>query len=144
MVNESAYREVSAHAVSLPCVFAAALQARQAQCELAGRRSLAEREVLACIQPTAHLNCETLERLLLERSTFPLHLHPHAPLTHATVMRLQCGGLKGLQQVLTAPQPDVHRMVRQAQEDHGSLTALPWDEIVQTIVAWRPRRRSSS
>ena len=144
MVNESAYREASARATPLPCVFAVALQARQVECELAGKQSLAEREVLACIQPTAHLNCEMLERLLLERATFPLHLHPHAPLTHATVMRLQCGGLRGLQQALAASRADVHRMVRQAQDEHGSLTGLPWDQIVQTIVAWRPRRRSSS
>lgn len=141
MINENAYREASAHAVPLPCVFAVALQARQAECELAGRRSLAEREVLACAQPTAHLNCEMLERLLLERATFPLRLHPHAPLTHANVMRLQCGGIKGLQQALEAPRPDVHRLIGQAHSEHGSLTDLPWEVIVQHIINWQPRRR---
>ena len=142
MVDEAAYREQRELRNPLPCVFHAALLARQAECELVQRRSLAERETMACLNAPAHLNCETLERLFLERATFPLHLHPGAPLTHGTVMRLHCGGIKGLQQVLGADQPDVHRLIARAQEAHGSLTELPWPQIVAQIVAWQPRRRA--
>lgn len=142
MVDESAFRQLRVQSNPLPCVFHAALLARQAQCELAQRRSLAERETLACASAPAHLNCETLERLFLERATFPLKLHPGAPLTHATVMRLHCGGLRGLQETLGADTSDVHRLINQAREAHDSLTDLPWPEIVARIVAWQPRRRS--
>lgn len=142
MVDEAAFREVREQRYPLPCVFQGALLARHAVCELVQRRSLAERETLACPSAPAHLNCETLERLFLERATFPLKLHPGAPLTHATVMRLHCGGIQGLQEVLGAGQPDVHRLVGQAQQEHGSLTELPWPRIVAQIVAWQPRRRT--
>lgn len=141
MVDETAYRQMREQSNPLPCVFHAALLARQAECELVQRRSLAERETMACPNAPAHLNCETLERLFLERATFPLKLHPGAPLTHATVMRLYCGGLQGLQEALGADKPDVHRLVVQAQAAHGSLTELPWPDIVARIVAWQPRRR---
>ena len=143
MVDEAAYRDMREQRNPLPCVFHAALLARQAECELVQRRSLAERETLACPNAPAHLNCETLERLFLERATFPLHLHPGAPLTHATVMRLHCGGIKGLQQALDAERPDVHRLIAQAQQVHGGLTELPWPRIVAKIVAWQSRRRST-
>lgn len=142
MVDEAAYRRTQAEVNRLPCVFRSAMLSRQVVCELAVRHSVAEREALACSQAPAHLNCETLDRLFLERATFPLKLHPGAPLTHGTVMRLHCGGLKGLQQVLDAPQPDVHRMVVQAQEEHGSLVQLPWERIVAQILAMQPRRRA--
>lgn len=142
MVDEAAYRRTLAEASRLPCVFRVALLSRQAVCELALRHSVAEREVLACGHAPAHLNCETLERLFVERATFPLKLHPGAPLTHGTVMRLHGGGLRGLQQVLGAPQPDVHRMVTQARLAHGSLVQLPWERIVAQILAWQPRRRA--
>ena len=142
MVDEAAYRRTQADINLLPCVFRAALLARRTVCELAERRSVAEREVLACSQAPAHMNCETLERLFLERATFPLKMYPGAPLTHGTVMRLHCGGLQGLQQVLGAPQPDVHSMVVQAQLEHGSLVQLPWERIVAQILAWQPRRRA--
>jgi hypothetical protein len=140
VVDEDAAPRTQAH--PLPCVFQPALLARQAGCELVQRHSLAERETLACPRAPAHLNCETLERLLVERATFPLKLHPGAPLTHGTVMRLQCGGLQGLQQVLDAQRPDVHRLIGEAQAIHGSLLALPWARIVEHILAWQPRRRS--
>ncbi len=142
MVDEAAFRDMREQRNPLPCVFHAALLARQAECELAQRRSLAERETLACPSAPAHLNCETLERLFLERATFPLRLRPGAPLTHATVMRLHCGGIAGLQQTLGAGRADVHRLIARAQETHGSLTELPWPEIVQRIVAWQSRRRA--
>ena len=142
MVDEAAFRDVREVRNPLPCVFHAALLARHAKCELVQRRALAERETLACPSAPAHLNCETLERLFLERATFPLHLHPGAPMTHGTVMRLHCGGIRGLQQVLGADRPDVHRLVARAQAAHGSLTELPWPDIVAQIVAWQPRRRS--
>lgn len=141
MVDEAAYQQVREQTAGLPCVFRGALQARQAECELAQKKSLAEREELLCSQAPAHINCETLERLFHERATFPLRLHPAAPLTHAMALRLQCGGLRGLQAALHSTHVDVHRMVRQAQDAHGSLTALPWAKIVEAIVAWQPRRR---
>lgn len=143
MVDEAAYRQTRELTTSMPCVFRVAVLARQAGCELALRHALAEREVLACSSATAHLNCETLERLFLERATFPLKLQPGAPLTHGTVMRLHCGGLRGLQEVLDAPSPDVHQLVGLAQSRHGSLVQLPWERIVAQILRWQPRRRAS-
>ena len=143
-MDEAAYRRTREQTSSLPCVFQGALQARCASCELVAKRSLAERELLACTLPTAHINCETLLNLFHERATFPLRLRPGAPLTHATELRLQSGGLLGLQQGLALPEADVHQMVLQAQAEHGSLMQLPWDRIVETIKAWQPRRRSKT
>jgi len=142
-MDEAAYRRARAQTNSLPCVFQGALQARCATCELMAQRSLAEREVLSCTRPTAHINCETLLNLFHERATFPLHLKPGAPLTHAIELRLQSGGLLGLQKALAATAADVHQMVQQAQIDHGGLTELPWAEIVDSIKAWQPRRRAA-
>ncbi len=123
-------------------MFRAALFAQLATCSLVAKRSLAEREVLMCRQTPAHMNCETLERLFLERGTFPLHLKPGAPMTHATVMRLHAGGLLGLQKAVSSQSPEVHGMVQQAQSQFGSLSDLPWSDIVAHMLAWQPRRRS--
>lgn len=90
------------------CVFAKALFARSAQCGLARRRAVAERELIECQSPVARMNCRTLERLLQERSRFALKLRVGAPVMHAQALRLQCGGLQGLQLALGAPTSDVH------------------------------------
>jgi hypothetical protein len=123
------------------CVFAKALLARAAVCELAQRRQIAEREVIECPSPVARTNCATLSALLYERCRFPLHLpRSGQPLIHAQALRLQCGGLQGMQQALAAPAPDVHRMVVVAHERYASLTALPWASIVEAVGHWQPHR----
>ena len=127
---------------AVACIFAKALLARTAVCELATRRSLAEREVLECSSPVARINCGTLAALLHERARFPLRLPaPGKPLIHMQALRLQCGGLKAMQQVLGCAEADVHRMVGATHERHGSLTDLPWDAVVSALVAWQPPRR---
>jgi hypothetical protein len=50
--------------------------------------------------------------------------------------------LLGLQQALSTRDADVHQMVQQAQLRHDDLTELPWSQIVGSIKAWQPRRRS--
>ncbi|MCP5269632.1 MAG: hypothetical protein H6932_00175 [Burkholderiaceae bacterium] len=124
------------------CVFSRALLARAAGCDCVTRRALGEREVLECSQPVARTNCSLLRALMRERARFALKLPTgEAPLMHAQVLRLQCGGLLGLQQVLGTGRADVHHLVAEAQARHGSLTALPWDAIVATMRGWQPRRR---
>jgi hypothetical protein len=126
---------------SAVCVFAKALLARAAVCELATRRTVGEREIIECPSPVARTNCGTLGALLHERARFALRLPaPGHPVVHAQALRLQCGGLAGLQQALGAAQANVHRMVGTAHERYGSLTEVPWDAIVDAIKAWQSRR----
>lgn len=125
-----------------PCVFAKALLARAASCELSQRTCLAERDVLECTSPVARINCETLAALLHERARFALRLPaPGRPLMHVHALRLQCGGIVALKSALEAKSADVHGMVNAAQERYGSLAALPWEAIVPALVAWQPPRR---
>lgn len=125
------------------CVFAKALLAHAAHCSLVQRRALAERELLECTSPVARINCAMLAALMHERSRFALKLPPAGrPLLHAQALRLQCGGLGALGELLPDGDGDVHRMVQLAQERHGSLTELPWQPLVQAVAAWRtPQRR---
>jgi hypothetical protein len=125
-----------------PCVFAKALLARAATCEMSQRTCLAERDVLECTSTVARMNCETLAALLHERARFALKLPaPGRPLMHVHALRLQCGGLTALRSTLDVESADVHGMVTIAHERHGTLADLPWDAIVPKLVSWEPRRR---
>ena len=134
----------SRQAINLsPCVFERAILVGCAQCELARPHALAEREVVACSLEGARVNCTTLKKLFHERAKFPLRLsRAGAPIVHAKVMQLQCGGLRGLQAALAAPGADVHTMVQKAKANDASLLELPWGGIVAAIVAWQPRCRA--
>lgn len=124
------------------CVFAKALLARAATCELARRLRAGEHEVLACSSPAARERCGSLATLLHERARSALRLPPPGkPLIHVHALRLQCSGLAALQQVVAGPDADVHRMVTGAQQQHGSLAGLPWGPLVAAAATWQPHRR---
>jgi hypothetical protein len=144
-VDESAYRAARAAAAPQPCVFEKALLAGCANCGMAIRRALAEREAIACASPIARGNCAMLQELVRERSTFALKIGAAgAPLPHAAAMKLQCGGLAGLRTAVEADDADVHALVVAAQRRFGSLADLPWQDIVRAVTAWQSRRRRRS
>lgn len=134
------------------CVFAKAVLARAARCECADRRQAGESTAIGCRSPVAHHNCETLAALFAERARFAFRL-PAAgrPLLHQQALRLQCGGLAALREHLDGgayqvagtggATDDVHRLVQAAQQRHGSLTDLPWADLVPRMQAWVPRPR---
>ncbi len=132
-------------AVQHPCSFEKALLAGCGACSLSARMSIAEREAVACLDSAARDDCATLLHLLRRNSAFALHLaRPDERLTHAQEMKVQCGGLAGLQQSLTGKEAigDIHALVRAARRAHADLAALPYAEIVQSVAAWRIRRRA--
>ena len=142
-MDELAYHARRSAINPLPCVFEKAVLSSCAQCGLARRQALAEREVVACASEVAHINCTTLAALFRERATFALRLpRLGLPIAHAKAMQLQCGGLRGLQAALKAPTTDVHGLVRKALANDASLLDLPWGEIVSCIFTWQTRRRA--
>jgi hypothetical protein len=143
-MDEAAFRHAKGDINRLPCVFERALLAKHAVCEYAVRHQIGERETIACAQPPARVNCGELNGLLREKSAFTLKLtHPNRILPHAMVMKIQCGGLNGLRDLLDAdaPAPNVHHLVRRALECYASLDELPFGEIVRGVAAWQGRRR---
>jgi hypothetical protein len=143
MVDEAAFHASRERLNPSPCVFSKALLSGCASCSLAQRHALAEREVVACTLPVAHINCSTLRDLFYERATFVLRLpRPATEIPHQAAMKLSCGGLNGLQAALAAPSTDVHAMVQLAHSRFDSLLDLPWQTIVEHIGAWQIRRRA--
>jgi len=72
--------------------------------------------------------------LLRHNFTFALgKLHIDGPLPHAQEMRMQCGGLKGLQFILDGNEEvaDVAALLELAQQRYGNLAELPFSLIVQ-------------
>ena len=151
-MDESALRELRDAMGPRPCAFETAMLAGACACSLAARRNIAEREAVTCASPPERERCAALCALLRQNSSFALKLtHSGAPLSHAKQMRVQCGGLQGVQRLLTpAATPeqreppslaDVRGLVEAAQEKFGGLPNLPYSAIVQSVVAYQGRRQ---
>lgn len=143
--NEDAYRDARKSVNPTPCAFEKGVLARCIACSKAEKHLLAERETVNCSDPAAQARCTELKSLLRGQSAFALRItSANSPLPHAKELRIQCGGLKGLQMKLSGQEDvmDAFSLIESALAEYRALDALPYSEIVQGVVHFESRRRS--
>ena len=143
-MDETSYHAARSQLNPLPCVFEKALLCQAAVCEASQRLSLAEREMMACREPLVRAACGQLLNLLRANSAFALKIKDaQRILPHAMMMKVQCGGLTGLKDLLDAEAtaPDVLKLVRLAQAEYDGFDELPFSRIVQGVAHWQIRKR---
>jgi hypothetical protein len=133
-MDETAYRQALSATIPNACPFEKTILSSCAACLKAEKHNIAEREIVACNDKEALARCIALRDLLRHNFTFALGKpHIDGPLPHAQEMRLQCGGLKGLQSALDDSDEvrDVSALVAMAQHKFGELADFPYAEIVR-------------
>lgn len=128
-----------------PCIFTTALLAGCAVCDLAEHGAQAESQTVSCLIPQAHSDCSLLHGLLRAKSVFALKQpDTSAAMPHALAMKLECGGLQGMQHALSIQGtiPDIQQLHSVARGRYPNLGELPFEQIVGNIVHWQGRRRA--
>lgn len=150
-MDETEYRQTYRAVNKQRCLFEKAINARRCTCGLSQRFNLADREGVSCSSETGSIRCKQLLELLRKNANFALQMtNVPGPLPHAKEVKVQIGGLLGLQRLL---QPkmcdeelvhDINGLAETALQQYSSLNNLPYSEIVKSIVTFegRPRRRS--
>ncbi len=134
MIDETAYRQALTTSIQNACPFEKTILTRCAACSKADKHNIAEREIVACRDVVAHRRCIALRDLLRRNFTFALgKTHIDGPLPHAQEMRMQCGGLKGLQVEMDGSDAvlDVAVLILLAQQKYGELADFPYAQIVR-------------
>jgi len=143
-MNQDTQQDPRGVQTQYPCAFGKALLARCAVCELAELRAYAEIQTVVCSMPPAHARCVALRQLLRTKSVFALKQpDTAAAMPHALAMKLECGGLRGMHQVLDiqGTVPDIQQLHSVARARFASLADLPFEPIVGSVVHWQGRRR---
>ena len=150
MVEEDEYRSTYHSVNERRCVFEKAILSRRCACTLSTRFYLADREGIACDSATAHRRCSHLISLLRENARFALKITTlEGELPHAREIKVQSGGLLGLQQLLR-PDPDknsvadVAALASLGESTYGSLEQFPYQDIVKSIASFEGGRRPRS
>ena len=150
-MEENEYRDTYQGYNTLPCVFERGILVRCIHCEQAKRLYIAEREAVACRSSDAHVDCETLIVLLRKNARFVLRqARIDQPLAHAKEIRVQCGGIRGLEQLLKKERDtdltsdNVYALVREARSRFDTLQRIPLQEVVKCIASHQSRRRRST
>jgi len=64
-------------------------------------------------------------------------------------LRIQCGGINGIVKITGSSTTsdyliDIYSLLRLAVDQFGSIEALPYSRVMQSISQWKPRRRGGS
>jgi len=142
--NEDAYRDARKSVNPTPCAFEKGVLARCISCNKAEKHLLAERETVNCSDANAQARCLELKTLLRGYSAFALKIpRVGAQLPHAKELKIQCGGLKGLQSAVDGADSveDAFKLIESALAAYGALDAFPYSDVVQGVVHFEARRR---
>ncbi len=149
MVEEDEYRSTYQHINQRRCVFEKAILTRRCSCQCSNRFYLADREGIACDAPLAQRRCRRFIRQLHENARFVFKITvPDGELPHAKEIKVQNGGLLGLQRILRPglsedQVTDIAGLTALGERTYGSLEQIPFQEIVKSIAHFEGRRRRS-
>ncbi len=162
----SAYREMN----PTRCYFEKLLLLRYGHCEQAEKLFLAEREAFSCKNAVAQQQCLRLLDNLRSNSRFALQItQADGPLPHAKEIKVQVGGLFGLQQLLAnknltntdilndddakfgeqgqqqAPIENIYATINETVAQYEGLDGIPYNEVVKSIINFKlPERKRRS
>lgn len=150
-MDETEYRQTYHEVNERRCVFEKAINARRCSCSLSQRFNLADREGVSCTDQSGCNRCKQLLELMRNNARFALQMtNVPGPLPHAKEVKVQIGGMLGLQKLL---QPelkdddrvhDINGLAETALQQYHSLDKLPYSEIVKSIVNFEGRLRRRS
>jgi hypothetical protein len=100
---------------------------------------------MTCLEAEQYISgCYELVDAFKEKSRFILGLSQNDnELTHMQLMKIRCGGLIGMQRVLSGASeiPDVLDIKNQAQQQYGDVLNFPFSEIVRDIKIFTHRTK---
>lgn len=145
-MDEEEFKELYQAVNARRCVFEKAALTRMYACEKLIRMNIAEREAAGCSNPAAQIRCAELLERLRENAAFALKLtHVSGPLPHAKELKVQCGGLLGLQHAVdesidAGGVANIFGLIEHAKTEYGTLDSFPYQEIVKHVTHFEGRR----
>ena len=140
-MDETQYRDTYSSINETRCWFEKSINSRKCKCARMERFNLADREGVRCTQKVAQRQCHELLQTLRGKALFALQLtRVEGPLPHAKEVKVQLGGMLGLQAALHPELTeadmveDIHGIIQQGLQKYARIEHFPYTEIVQTVV----------
>ena len=148
-MDQDAFRKTYRDVNKRCCAYEKSILTTQCACSRAERFCIAEREGVRCLSDEGQTRCVELLALLRKQARFALRTdQDQSLLPHGKAMRIQVGGLRGLQTALSthgeppASIDDVYALIGRALRQFQQLDRLPFSIIMQQVAAFRGRIRS--
>lgn len=151
MVDETEFHLTRKAIHELPCPFKKAIFSTICQCPCADRIYLGDRELMNCADSHMNQRCNDLVTHLKEAARFALQVTSvGGVLPHDKSMKVETGGLLGVQAALFPDKEDLTRvtnvvaLIDEALAEYESLDRLPYPEIIREVARFTPKKRRRS
>lgn len=148
-MDQDAFRKTYREVNEVFCAFEKSVLTNECGCAHAERFCIAEREGVHCRSTSGQSRCLAWLELLREQARFALRTEDERGLLpHGKAIRLQVGGMRGLNRVLRgadqaqAPVEDIDGRLAETESRFGTLGAVPFSEVMREVAAYQVRRRS--
>ena len=129
------------------CPFSKPIIGNWCQCEFAHLHERCSGK-MTCLEEEKYLSgCVGLVDLFKEKSRFILGITSNEiELTHMQLMKIRCGGLLGMQRILSDinEAPEVLNIIELSKEKYGDMRNFPFNEIVQDIKGFSHRNKRAN
>jgi len=146
-MDEKHYKKTYSDINPNRCVFEKAINSRICNCSQSQRFNLADREGVACTSQSSLFRCSKIISHLHENARFALQRINVNVLGHAQEIKIQNGGLLGLQKQLTDEEAEkvenINAVISEAEKKFSGIENFPYSKIVQVISGYRirPKRK---
>lgn len=129
------------------CVFSNTLITNQFGCEKSEQVTRRGGPDIACTSDAAHRRCEKLFQQMKTAALPAFGVEDDLlSMPHSVLVKIQHGGLLGLQRLLdgatsSGDVKNVHALVDQAIGRYNNLDAVPYPALVQDMISYKLRRR---
>lgn len=149
-MEEDEYRSTYDAVNQRRCVFEKAINARHVGCGQMKRFYLADREGVGCQSEEAQKRCIDLLERMRTSARFALQMtHIGGPLPHNKEIKVQVGGLLGIQALVQPELTDAGQVenafdiLNRAEQRYGGIDQIPLNEIMKEIKQFQGRSRRS-
>jgi len=147
-MDEDSYREAYERINTAPCAFEKGILSLKCKCAYQHMFRLADRHGVGCTDALMQQNCTTFLNHLRKQTRFIFKINVDGPLPHNKEIKVQNGGMLGVQQLLlgdTSKQEvdDIAGLMSQSIELYGSIEQVPYNLIMPSVTNFqtRPKRK---
>jgi hypothetical protein len=150
-MDQDAFRQTYREVNERFCAYEKAILTNQCGCRQSEKFCIAEREGVHCLSDEGQHRCLDYLEILREQAQFALRSvndDRKNRLPHGKAIRVQVGGIRGLEHVLEPHKPapeivsDIYATLDRAIIEFGSIREFPFANIMPQIAAYKNKTRS--
>lgn len=144
-MDERNYRAAYQRINTAPCAFEKAILSLKCKCSYQHLFCLADRHGVGCTDAVMQHNCANFLEHLRKQTRFVFKIDIEGPLPHNKEIKVQNGGMLGLQQLLGASSgeyvEDISGLMKKSLENYGEIENIPFNRVMPAVTAYKTREK---